>query len=126
MTKTKSRRNNTNTKQSKKAKTVLANASNENGFAQEIGKADKKEDILVHEQKEQLKCDENENNELLENNEQENEKEQAGLRDKLRNVFPKKDKLFCGRFGRVFVLIFVTILTFATRYYNLQEPKHVW
>jgi hypothetical protein len=125
MTKTKSRKNNTNTKQSKKAKTVLANASNENGIGQEIGKADdKKEDILVHEQKEQLKCDENENNELLENNEQENEKE--CLRDKLTNDFPKKDKLVCTRFGRVLVLIFVTILTFATRYYNLQEPKHVW
>ena len=124
MTKTKSRKNNTNTKQSKKAKTVLANASNENGIGQEIGKADKKEEILVHEQKEQLKCDENENNELLEKNEQENETE--CLRDKLTNDFPKKDKLFCTRFGRVLVLIFVTILTFATRYYNLQEPKHVW
>jgi hypothetical protein len=126
MTKTKSRKNNVSAKQAKKAKAVSAHASDENGAAKEIEKAEKRQDILVHEEREkQLNCEENEKKDLVENNEEKNGREQ-GLVEKVRNVVLKKGKIVWTSLGRVLVLIIVTILTCSTRYYKLQEPKHVW
>jgi hypothetical protein len=121
MTKTKSRKNNVSAKQAKKAKAVSAHASDENGAAKEIEKAEK-----MHEEREkQLNCEENEKKDLVENNEEKNGREQ-GLVEKVRNVVLKKGKIVWTNLGRVLVLIIVTILTCSTRYYKLQEPKHVW
>ena len=116
MTKAKLRKN---VKQPKKGKTLAP----ENEVVEEINKDEKKDEVLLNKEEKQLKYDGDKKDELLENNEQ---KEQQCLKNKLRNVFLKKDKLICTRLGRVVVLFFVTALTFGTRYYNLRQPKHVW
>jgi hypothetical protein len=116
MTKTKSRKN-TSAKQAKKGKTILANTD---GTAEEVEKAVEKEH--VNKEEEQLKNGGNKRDELSENDEQKDDKQQRLKNSKV----AKKDKLVGTRLGRIFVLFFITALTFATRYYTLREPKHVW
>ena len=106
MTKTKSRRNKTSTKQAK----------NSTANTEEIKKDEKEREVPVQEE---LRCGDNEKGKLLERNEQGN-----GNREYLG---PKlKNKIISTNVGRVLVLVLVTILAFVTRYYNLREPKHVW
>ena len=113
MTKAKLRKN---AKQAKKGKTFLAP---ENEVVEDINQVDKNNEVLANKEEKQLKHNGNEKDELLENNEQ-------YLKNKLIDVFMKKDKLVCTRVGRIVALFFITILTFGTRYYNLRQPKHVW
>ena len=124
MTKVRSRKKNASTEQLKKGKTVSStNAVDEKDITEEVSKKETEQDVLIHEEI-QNQLNKNENDEPFQDNKKGNEKEHS-LRAKLHGFF-RKEKVLPASYGRFLVLTVVIILTFASRFYNLKEPKHVW
>ena len=126
MTKGKSRKNVLNSK--KKSKIVDAtNAADNHGVVEHPDEVEKTPDVVEEKAVNHNKV-KDEKKQLLNNKERENASKLnvKYFWEKFRKVFLMEDTKVATTYARVLLLFVVIFLTFVTRFYNLQNPKHIW